>query len=82
MECPHVAEADISVDHQQPNVRLVGFNAPETRRAQCNAERQLGGCDAHVRHMPPREGGAAVAGNAGVHAWVQRDASHYQRPKT
>jgi len=26
----------------QPNVRLVGFNAPETRRAACDAERQLG----------------------------------------
>jgi endonuclease YncB( thermonuclease family) len=32
----------IRVHHQQPNVRLVGFNAPETRRAQCDAERQLG----------------------------------------
>ncbi len=25
-----------------PNVRLVGFNAPETRRAKCDSERQLG----------------------------------------
>jgi endonuclease YncB( thermonuclease family) len=32
----------IRVHHHQPNVRLVGFNAPETRRAQCEAERQLG----------------------------------------
>jgi endonuclease YncB( thermonuclease family) len=32
----------IRVHHKQPNVRLVGFNAPETRRAQCNAERELG----------------------------------------
>jgi len=28
---------------QKPDVRLVGFNAPETRRAQCDAERDLGG---------------------------------------
>src|ERR1700730_8577492 len=26
----------------RPNVRLVGFNAPETRRASCDAERELG----------------------------------------
>lgn len=32
----------IRVHHQKPDVRLVGFNAPETRRAQCNAERALG----------------------------------------
>jgi endonuclease YncB( thermonuclease family) len=32
----------IRVFHQQPNVRLVGFNAPETRRAECEAERTLG----------------------------------------
>jgi endonuclease YncB( thermonuclease family) len=32
----------IRVFHQKPNVRLVGFNAPETRRAQCEAERELG----------------------------------------
>ena len=32
----------IRVHHQQPNVRLVGFNAPETRRAVCAAERELG----------------------------------------
>src|ERR1700730_12798052 len=31
----------IRVHHKQPNVRLVGFNAPETRRA-CEAERELG----------------------------------------
>lgn len=32
----------IRVYQQQPNVRLVGFNAPETRRAVCAAERKLG----------------------------------------
>jgi endonuclease YncB( thermonuclease family) len=32
----------IRVHHKQPNVRLVGFNAPETRRAACEAERNLG----------------------------------------
>ena len=32
----------IRVFHNSPNVRLVGFNAPETRRAQCEAERELG----------------------------------------
>jgi endonuclease YncB( thermonuclease family) len=32
----------IRVNHQQPNVRLVGFNAPETQRAQCEPERELG----------------------------------------
>jgi endonuclease YncB( thermonuclease family) len=31
----------IRVHHKQPNVRLVGFNAPETRRAACPAEREL-----------------------------------------
>lgn len=45
-----IEAADISVidgdtirlHHQKPDVRLVGFNAPETRRASCEAERQLG----------------------------------------
>jgi endonuclease YncB( thermonuclease family) len=32
----------IRVYQEQPDVRLVGFNAPETRRAACEAERQLG----------------------------------------
>jgi endonuclease YncB( thermonuclease family) len=32
----------IRVYRNQPNVRLVGFNAPETRRAVCEAERELG----------------------------------------
>jgi endonuclease YncB( thermonuclease family) len=32
----------IRVFHQQPNIRLVGFNAPETRQAACEAEYQLG----------------------------------------
>jgi endonuclease YncB( thermonuclease family) len=33
----------IRIFHSAPNVRLVGFNAPETRRAACPAERALGG---------------------------------------
>ena len=33
----------IRIHHQRPDVRLVGFNAPETRRANCEAERQLSG---------------------------------------
>jgi endonuclease YncB( thermonuclease family) len=33
----------IRIHHRQPDVRLVGFNAPETRRAQCDFERDLGG---------------------------------------
>jgi len=33
----------IRLHHQKPDVRLVGFNAPETRRALCKAERELGG---------------------------------------
>ena len=32
----------IRVYQKQPNVRLVGFNAPETRRAACEPERELG----------------------------------------
>jgi endonuclease YncB( thermonuclease family) len=32
----------IRIHHQRPDVRLVGFNAPETRRAQCDFERDLG----------------------------------------
>ena len=32
----------IRVDGLQPDVRLVGFNAPETIRAQCEPERLLG----------------------------------------
>jgi endonuclease YncB( thermonuclease family) len=32
----------IRVYHKHPNVRLVGFNAPETRRAACEAEGELG----------------------------------------
>jgi endonuclease YncB( thermonuclease family) len=32
----------IRVYQKQPNVRLVGFNAPETRRAVCEAEGELG----------------------------------------
>ena len=38
-----VIDADtIRVHHKRPDVRLVGFNAPETRRAQCPAENELG----------------------------------------
>jgi endonuclease YncB( thermonuclease family) len=33
----------IRIHHQRPDVRLVGFNAPETRRAICETERELGG---------------------------------------
>jgi endonuclease YncB( thermonuclease family) len=32
----------IRVYHKQPNVRPVGFNAPETRRAACEDEGELG----------------------------------------
>ena len=39
----HVVDGDtIRVYHDAPDVRLVGFNAPETRRAQCPEERALG----------------------------------------
>ena len=39
----HVLDGDtIRVDGLQPDVRLVGFNAPETIRAQCEPERLLG----------------------------------------
>ena len=31
----------IRLHQQRPDVRLVGFNAPETRRAQCESERAL-----------------------------------------
>jgi endonuclease YncB( thermonuclease family) len=32
----------IIVYHELPEVRLVGFNAPETERAECEVERELG----------------------------------------
>ena len=32
----------IRLNHQRPDVRLVGLNAPETRRAICEAGRELG----------------------------------------
>jgi endonuclease YncB( thermonuclease family) len=32
----------LQVHHQHPNIRLVGFNAPETRNAACQAEADLG----------------------------------------
>src|SRR5215472_3892769 len=39
----YVIDADtIQVYHQHPNVRLVGLNAPETYRAACPAEAELG----------------------------------------
>jgi endonuclease YncB( thermonuclease family) len=38
-----VIDADtIRVFHKRPNVRLVGFNAPETRRPACEVKRELG----------------------------------------
>jgi endonuclease YncB( thermonuclease family) len=38
-----VIDADtIRIHSKQPNVRLVGFNAPETRNATCQAEADLG----------------------------------------
>src|SRR5262245_40847378 len=38
-----IIDADtIQAYHQQPNVRLVGFNAPETHNAACQAEAKLG----------------------------------------
>lgn len=40
----HVIDGDtIRVFGKKPDVRLVGFNAPETSRAICQAERELGG---------------------------------------
>jgi endonuclease YncB( thermonuclease family) len=39
----YVIDGDtINVFHVQPNVRLVGFNAPESSNAACEAEHQLG----------------------------------------
>jgi endonuclease YncB( thermonuclease family) len=39
----HVIDGDtIRVHHQKPDVRFVGFNAPETRRAACDVEAELG----------------------------------------
>jgi len=32
----------IRIHHAKPDVRLVGFNAPETKRAKCEVERELG----------------------------------------
>jgi endonuclease YncB( thermonuclease family) len=43
-----IIDADtIQAYHQQPNVRLVGFNAPETRNAACNVEAELGARATH-----------------------------------
>lgn len=33
----------IRLDQKRPDIRLVGFNTPETRRAKCAAERIMGG---------------------------------------
>jgi endonuclease YncB( thermonuclease family) len=42
----------IRLHQQRPDVRLVGFNAPETRRAICDAERVLGDrATARVREL-------------------------------
>lgn len=42
----------IRVDGRQPDVRLVGFNAPETTRAKCSAERDLGSvADRRLRQL-------------------------------
>jgi endonuclease YncB( thermonuclease family) len=39
----HVLDGDtIRIDRHKPDVRLVNFNAPETWRAKCSAERALG----------------------------------------
>src|SRR5262245_36701183 len=39
----HVIDGDtITIKGRQPSVRLVGFNAPETGRAACKTELQLG----------------------------------------
>ena len=39
----HVIDGDtVRLFNMKPDVRLVGFNAPETRRAKCEYERQLG----------------------------------------
>jgi endonuclease YncB( thermonuclease family) len=38
-----VIDADtIRIHHEQPNIRLIGFNAPETRNAACSTEAELG----------------------------------------
>ena len=42
----------IRLHQQKPDVRLIGFNAPETRRAQCEVERGLGDkATARVREL-------------------------------
>jgi endonuclease YncB( thermonuclease family) len=37
----------IRVYQMQPNVRLIGFDTPETRRAACDTERKLGSVATH-----------------------------------
>jgi endonuclease YncB( thermonuclease family) len=44
----HVLDGDtIRLDGKKPDIRLVDFNAPETDRARCPAERQMGVRAAH-----------------------------------
>ena len=51
-DMPVIDGDTIRAYHQQPDVRLVGFNAPETRRAQCEVERHLGGkATARLRNL-------------------------------
>jgi micrococcal nuclease len=53
-----VIDADtIQVYRQHPNVRLVGFNAPETRNAACPAEAELGARATRRLHELVRAGG-------------------------
>lgn len=47
----------IRVYHKQPNVRLVGFNAPETRKAKCEAERNRGAAATRRVRELVRQGG-------------------------
>jgi endonuclease YncB( thermonuclease family) len=54
----------IRVFHKQPNVRLVGFNAPETRRAARDAERALGDkATRRVRDLVRQGKGGLIVGN-------------------
>ena len=46
----------IRVHHKQPNVRLIGLNAPENRHAACEAERELVGRFHGSNHMPTKIG--------------------------
>jgi endonuclease YncB( thermonuclease family) len=48
----------IRIDGRKPDIRLVGFNAPETSRAQCKAERDLG--NAATRRLQQLVNGGAL----------------------